>query len=584
MSSVRAIVVYGLAVASASLLAAPARAQNSWPTYQANASHDGYVPLALDATKITLRWEKPVGTGLPLNPVAAADGRIFVSNIGYFNGAGLYALDAASGTGLWQVTYGQIFSVNPPAYDQGTVYIQTVDNGGDTYLRAYQADSGNLSFQAAHGAQWERYYAPTIVDGTVYVDGGTYGGMYAFNAHDGTQLWFHGLPQYDQWTPAIDSSYAYAYVGEYSPALYALDRATGALAFTIPDPDFQWNGWSMNEAPVLGSSNDLLAIHDGRLIRFDLVGRKIAWALKRNFTGQASVAHGVIYAVDSNVLTAWDEVSGSLLWSWSPGSEKVVGPLVVTDTHVIVPCEKSTHLVDLASHQSAWSYPATGKVALADGALMIARADGKLTVLDAVPPPDTDGDGVPDRLDDCPTVANPDQSDRDHDGIGDACNDAMDSDGDEWADALDDCPSVANPDQSDRDGDGIGDACDPYPDDSNNEAAACRADRASLEQELAAASQELDQTQAALQECQAAAVRDSDGDGVRDVADLCPDTSAGAPVDATGCSQQQFCATHVPTSIAGAALCVLAEWPGDPSSTPDCRVTVNASGISCIAR
>src|SRR5262249_15412350 len=42
-------------------------------------------------------------------------------------------------------------------------------------------------------------------------------------------------------------------------------------------------------------------------------------------------------------------------------------------------------------------------------------------VLLAPPGADSDGDGVPDSIDNCPTTANPDQSDRDGNGVGDAC-------------------------------------------------------------------------------------------------------------------------------------------------------------------
>ncbi len=54
---------------------------------------------------------------------------------------------------------------------------------------------------------------------------------------------------------------------------------------------------------------------------------------------------------------------------------------------------------------------------------------------------DTDGDGIEDSVDNCPTVVN-DQTNHDSDALGDACD--LDLDGDRLANAVDGCPAVAS--------------------------------------------------------------------------------------------------------------------------------------------
>jgi hypothetical protein len=72
-------------------------------------------------------------------------------------------------------------------------------------------------------------------------------------------------------------------------------------------------------------------------------------------------------------------------------------------------------------------------------------------------PTDSDKDGIPDRTDNCVSIANPDQKDSDGNGLGDACED-YDRDG--IVNAQDNCIDIPNRDQLDTDADGIGDACD----------------------------------------------------------------------------------------------------------------------------
>ncbi len=70
---------------------------------------------------------------------------------------------------------------------------------------------------------------------------------------------------------------------------------------------------------------------------------------------------------------------------------------------------------------------------------------------------DSDTDGISGTSDNCPTVPNPDQADRNYDGRGDACSD---DDADNISGAQDNCPTVPNSDQKDLNVNQLWDACE----------------------------------------------------------------------------------------------------------------------------
>ena len=167
-----------------------------------------------------------------------------------------------------------------------------------------------------------------------------------------------------------------------------------------------------------------------------------------------------------------------------------------------------------------WGFPPPTSISVGS------MSDAEVTVVG--PCQDSDEDGIDDRVDNCPLVANfeqvnTDAGDQDGDGRegedaidgmdndgdtrvdedppgdpeGDACDD--DDDNDTVADSDDNCPLVPNPDQTDSDGDGVGDACD---DDNDNDTIPDSADNCPLD---------FNPHQA-----------DSDGDGLGDACDASP--------------------------------------------------------------
>lgn len=359
-----------------------------WTTFQGNESRTGYVAATLDPVVFRELWNRQVFAA-PLNPVVTGNGRVYVSINSYFGGQWAFGLSASTGAQLWSHSFGDIHSVHPPAYANGNVYL-TTGGHGDSYLHALDGATGVRQFRTAYGNQWSRWYAPAIVDGAVYMAGGYYGGMYSFDASTGAQRWFAGTNQYDEWAPAVADGRVYAYTGSYSPRLQVFSAATGAEEFSIVDPEFSWTGWSMHVAPVLGSRNNVVAAHNGRLLSFDLQARTVGWTRTGGFTGTVAVGGGRVYARTSNGVEARTEADGGAVWQWTPPSGSPQHNLVVTENLLFVSVPTpygdgpgTTYAIDIAAGRQVWSYPLAGHLTLGDeGTLFIASANsGRLAAI-----------------------------------------------------------------------------------------------------------------------------------------------------------------------------------------------------------
>ena len=133
---------------------------------------------------------------------------------------------------------------------------------------------------------------------------------------------------------------------------------------------------------------------------------------------------------------------------------------------------------------------------------------------------DTDGDGMGNSCDNCRSASNPSQADADGDRLGDTCDD--DADGDTLPNLTDNCPLFPNNGlQEDVDSDGLGNLCD---DDDDNDTVTDINDNCPL---VANPAQGLGDPAEFGTRCKS----DADSDGIPDSFDNCPSVSGQDTTD-----------------------------------------------------
>lgn len=442
-----------------------------WSTHQGGPSHRGFVPLALDPSTFVEHWTiEPFDNPnyYSLGQAAAENDRVFASTADYLGYQGLAALSAETGEVLWEHTFRSqhfewVSALSPPALADNRVYVQA---GGheDAYLYGFDADTGQMRIATPYPAQWPRLYAPAPFEADLFAYAGYYGGVGSFSGSEATLNWQADLDHYDEFSPAVDEEFVYVYS---ELGLSIFDRLSGFLQARIPDPGFDWRGYSGNASPIRDLSGNVIAMQGSRVVYFNVPDRSIDW-IRVFDTGlvQPALMGDSLFLADGTDLVEVDVTSGSTLRRFAL-PEAPVGTLVVTVDFLFFATDASTYALDLSSGETVWSFPRGGVLSISPRQqLLIAGADRRLTAIRLGN--DRDGDGMADEWEieqgldpDDPTDAGRDE---DMDGLSNAEEYAAGSNplvADTDGDGLDDSAEVrvhgTSPARSDTDGDGLND-------------------------------------------------------------------------------------------------------------------------------
>jgi hypothetical protein len=309
----------------------------------------GFVPVTADPASFTRRWNIPETGTYEANGPAIDNGKVFLTRGSRFGAWKVMAISEDTGETAWSVDMGTLHEVNPPAAANGKVYVTSTGHQ-DTFFWVFDQATGALVSKVAMNSQWEKYLAPTVFGDAVYTNSGYYGG----------------------WTPAVDGTYAYAYLaGE----LHAVKVTDGSVAFKIRNPDYSWHGYT-GAAVVLGNKMGYV-VDGGRLVGFDLANGTVAWSSNSSAMGQPALAGDTVYVIGSSgsSVEARATATGMLEWKSIPfaANGEFFENLVVTNNLAFASSPRQTVAIDLNTHAVVWTYPLGGQLSIsARGVLYIA--------------------------------------------------------------------------------------------------------------------------------------------------------------------------------------------------------------------
>lgn len=321
----------------------PVYASGAVPAAAASATATA-APATPDVPALERRWERRL-TGGVMSHLLLADDTLYVSAMD----GSVSALRAADGAPRWTaMTEGYCHS--SPVRADGRIVVGSADG----QVHAFDAGDGRRLWARRTGGPV--YASAAVARGIAAIASGD-GTVYGLDLADGSVRWTFALPPSPSafaQSPAGTDGERF-FVGAWDRHVYALDAATGALAWRRPGTDR-----SFAYSPAIGGP---------------------------------AVGGGTVYIpANGNVLHAFDAATGETRWTYTSPGDKVgySSPALVGD-RIYIGClgeRGEVRCISAADGRERW-VAATGSTiydsspAVADGIVSIGSVDGHLWMLAA---------------------------------------------------------------------------------------------------------------------------------------------------------------------------------------------------------
>jgi outer membrane protein assembly factor BamB len=177
-------------------------------------------------------------------------------------------------------------------------------------------------------------------------------------------------------TPAVDANYVYQLSGN---GVMIVNRLDGTFVAAAPASTGSGGLTGYLLAPVLTAGGRVLAVDaldNGRLLSIDTTTRTIAWRGPTVGGGAQPVTTGnTIYSwtpMNSWAISALDASSGAIQWTWTlPATDsQIIGNMVLTENLLFLSSDKTIYAIDLATHQTVWTYPTHGRLSISSSLIL----------------------------------------------------------------------------------------------------------------------------------------------------------------------------------------------------------------------